>query len=326
MSDNVKQVLVVGTGAIAGEYCKVLVDMGFIPDVVGRNQEKARKFSENYHVPAYGGGIEKYLEKTSKTYDYAFVATDVVSLCSNTCNLLEYGIKNIFTEKPAGMNRMEIKKICQIAEKRNANVFVAYNRRFFASTAKAMDIIREDGGVKSFNFEFTEWSHVIEPLSYSAELKEEWFLVNSTHVVDLAFFLGGEPRRLSSYVSGHLNWHKNGCVYAGAGVSRTNVLFSYQANWAAPGRWAVEILTSKHRLYFKPMEKLSIQELGSVAVNSVEIDDRLDQEYKPGFYKEIESFINEIDDGKKKTIQDQLRYMDYFEKIDGVEDTCVCSE
>ena len=323
MSNNVKRILVVGTGAIAGEYCKVLGDMGFIPDVVGRNKEKARKFGENYHVHAYGGGIENYLEITSKTYDYAIVATDVLNLCDNTCSLLEFGIKNIFTEKPAGMNRAEIEKICRIAEKKHANVFVAYNRRFYASTAKAMDIIREDGGVKSFNFEFTEWSHVIEPLSYSAELKERWFIANSTHVVDLAFFLGGEPEKLSSYVTGTLNWHKNGCVYAGAGVSKINALFSYQANWASPGRWAVEILTSKHRLYFRPMEKLAIQELGSVAVNPVEIDDRLDQEYKPGFYKEIESFINEIDDGKKQTIQDQLRYMDYFEKIEGVESASV---
>ena len=50
MSDNVKRVLVVGTGAIAGEYCKVLGDMGVIPDVVGRNTEKARKFGETFNV------------------------------------------------------------------------------------------------------------------------------------------------------------------------------------------------------------------------------------------------------------------------------------
>ena len=65
------------------------------------------------------------------------------------------------------------------------------------------------------------------------------------------------------------------------------------------------------------MEKLSVQELGSVAVNPVEIDDKIDLDFKPGFYKEVDSFINEINDGKKKTIHDQLRYMEYFEKIEG---------
>ena len=323
MSDNLKNVLVVGTGEIAGEYCKVLYRMGIVPDVVGRNEEKARKFGVEHCVDAFGGGLENYLKKTSKIYDYAIVATDVLNLCSNTCLLLDYGVKNILTEKPAGMNKVEIERICQVAEKNDARVYVAYNRRFYSSTAKAMEIICEDGGVKSFNFEFTEWSHVIAHLSTSPKVKNEWFLANSTHVVDLAFFLGGEPEEITSYVMGNLDWHKKGCVYVGAGVTRDKSLFSYQANWAAPGRWSVEILTSKHRLYFKPMEKLAVQELGSVAVNELVIDDRIDQEFKAGFYKEVESFIDEIADGKKKTIQDQLRYMEYFEKIEGVGSTSV---
>ncbi|WP_037353040.1 Gfo/Idh/MocA family protein [Selenomonas sp. FC4001] len=317
MSNNLKKVLVVGAGVIAAEYCKVLHAMGIEPDVVGRNEDKAKKFGEEHSVTAIGGGIDAYLSTNDKKYDYAIVATDILNLCANTCSLLEYGIKKIFTEKPAGMNKAEIEQICSYAEKNDAKVYVAYNRRFYASTAKALEVIHEDGGIKSFNFEFTEWSHVIEPLPTPADVKEEWFLANSTHVVDLAFFLGGEPEKMASFITGELNWHKSGCVYAGAGVTRDKALFSYQANWAAPGRWAIEILTSKHRLYFKPMEQLSIQELGAVAVNPIEIDDKLDLEYKPGFYKEVESFINEIDDGKKKTIQDQLRYMDYFEKIEG---------
>ena len=75
-----------------------------------------------------------------------------------------------------------------------------------------------------------------------------------------------------------------------------NALFSYHANWEAPGRWSVEILTPKHRLYFKPMETLQIQEIGSVAVNPVQIDDTLDKEFKPGLYLQVKSFL----DGKQK--------------------------
>lgn len=316
MSNNLKQVLVVGTGNIAKEYCKVLKIMGISPDVVGRNEAKAYKFGKDNKVCAFGGGIDAYLNKVDKMYDYAIVASDVLNLCNNTCSLLEYGVKNIFTEKPAGMNKAEIEKICEMTEKNNASVYVAYNRRFYASTIKALEIIQEDGGVKSFNFEFTEWNHLIKRLPTPACVKENWFLANSTHVVDLAFFLGGEPAKIVSFTEGSLSWHPNGCVYAGAGVTKDNILFTYQANWAAPGRWGVEILTNKHRLYFRPLEKLAVQEVGSVTVNITEIDDELDIKYKPGFYKEVESFINELNDDKKKTIQDQLRYMDYFEKIE----------
>lgn len=317
MSNNIKNILIVGTGDIASEYCKIIKKMDFEPDVVGRNKEKASLFGKNHEVNAYGGGLEEYLSTTGKKYDYAIVATDIMSLSKNTCALIKDGVKQIFTEKPGGMNKKEIADICRLADEYQASVYVGYNRRFYSSTENAMKIIKEDGGVKSFNFEFTEWAHTIEPLTTPMPIKEVWFLANSTHVVDLAFFLGGEPKDLCSYVSGELSWHHSGCVYAGAGVSDKNALFSYQANWAAPGRWAVEILTSKHRLYFKPMEKLAIQNIGSVAVDFVEIDDQLDHDFKPGFYKEVESFINNINDGKKKTIHDQLRYMDYFEKIEG---------
>ena len=115
---------------------------------------------------------------------------------------------------------------------------------------------------------------------------------------------------------GFFEWHNSSAIYAGAGITDKEALFTYNANWAAPGRWAVEILTSKHRLFFRPMESLSIQEIGSVKIDSVDIENDLDIRFKPGFYKQTESFINHIDDGKKKTIQEQLRALDYYEKID----------
>lgn len=244
------------------------------------------------------------------------MAVDVESLCEVSCQILQSGIKKVLVEKPAGMNRTEIEKMAALAEANNASVYIAYNRRFYASTEKALQIIEEDGGVQSFHFEFTEWPHVIEPLPYSKRVKENWFFENSTHVVDLAFFLGGEPKEIKCYTAGSLNWHSNAAVYAGAGIAENGALFTYDANWAAPGRWAVEILTRKHRLIFKPMEKLSIQKTASVKVDPVEIEDELDIRFKPGFYKQTESFVNDIDDGRKKTIQDQLRSWEYYEKID----------
>ena len=316
MSNNIKNILLVGVGNIAKEYCRVLKDMGFSPDVVCRNEQKAESFRKEEDVRVFSGGIDDFLKVTPIAYAYAIVAVDVESLSIVSCRIIESGIKNILVEKPAGMNRTEIEKMVELAEANNTNVYVAYNRRFYAATEKAMEIIEEDGGVQSFNFEFTEWSHVIEPLPYSKKVKENWFFENSTHVVDLAFFLGGVPKEINCYTSGSLNWHANASVYAGAGISDRGALFTYGANWAAPGRWAVEILTSKHRLYFRPMEKLSIQKSASVKVDSVNIEDELDLRFKPGFYKQTESFIYEIYDGKKKKIQDQLRDWDYYEKID----------
>lgn len=316
MSNNIKNILIVGAGNIAKEYCRILKDMHFSPDIVCRSEKKAQSFHEQEGVRAFSGGIEAFLRDKTTAYDYAIVAVDVESLCKVSCQIIQSGIKKILVEKPGGMNRTEIEKMVTIAEANDARVYIAYNRRFYAATEKALQIIKDDGGVQSFHFEFTEWPHVIEPLPHSKRIKENWFFANSTHVVDLAFFLGGEPKEIKCYTAGSLNWHSNAAVYAGAGIADKGALFTYSANWAAPGRWAVEILTQKHRLIFRPMEKLSIQKTGSVKVDSVEIDDELDIRFKPGFYKQTESFVNDIDDGRKKTIQDQLRSWDYYEKID----------
>ena len=157
-------------------------------------------------------------------------------------------------------------------------------------------------------------AHVIEKLDYPREVFENWFFVNSTHVVDLAFFLGGEPKELSCFTFDKLAWHKP-AVFTGAGITNTGALFSYQANWNAPGRWGIEILTSQHRLYLRPMEKLQIQNTGSVDISEVEIDDQLDKEFKPGFYLEAKSFI-EGNIERLCSIEQQMIHIDkIYDKI-----------
>ena len=140
-------------------------------------------------------------------------------------------------------------------------------------------------------------------------------MANSSHVVDLAFFLGGKPARISSYKSGALKWHPKGSVFSGAGVSSSGALFSYSANWAAPGRWGVEIMTSKHRLIFRPLEKLQIQNIGSVSIEEVPIDYKLEKEFKPGLYSQVRAFIS----NKKNimTIDEQVKSLEYYNKILG---------
>jgi hypothetical protein len=130
----------------------------------------------------------------------------------------------------------------------------------------------------------------------------------------MAFFLGGKPREIVHYAAGGLEWHPAASIFAGAGVSDSGALFSYQANWAAPGRWGVEVLTGKHRLIFKPLEKLQVQKLGSVAVEFLEIDDAIDTQYKPGLFRQVQEFLNP-DPRHLCTIQEQAAIVDIYNKM-----------
>ena len=303
---------IIGTGSIALEYAKILKSLEKEFIAVGRSGKNADNFIAVGAQKVVSGGLDNFLSQMPDAPDKAIVATNVEQLATNTNSLLNYGVKDILVEKPGFCKPEELKAVVDLVQEKSAKVYLAYNRRFYSSVLAAEKIIKEDGGVTSFNFEFTEWGHVIEGLNYSREVFENWFYANSTHVVDLAFFLGGVPKNLSCFSTGELSWHKP-VIFSGAGISVTGAPFSYQANWNAPGRWVVEVLTSKHRLYFKPMESLQIQEKGSVAVNPVAIDDYLDRQYKPGFYLETKAFI-EGDYTRLCSAEEQMKYVEMIYK------------
>jgi len=294
-----EKIWLVGAGYMAKEYARVLKGLKSEFLVIGRGKETAVDFENALRVPVVTGGIDNYMRSNQTPPKYAIVAVDAQYLCEVASKILNFGVENILLEKPGALTIADIRQLQKLAAKKNAKVFIAYNRRFYSSTMKAKEIIREDGGCTSFVFEFTEWSHLVKDAKKSREEKARWFIANSTHVVDLAFYLGGTPKYFKCYAAGGLDWHPSASVFSGAGISEANALFSYHANWAAPGRWGVEVLTTKHRLILRPLEELHVQELGSVDVKKVELDDKLDKLYKPGLYRETESFLNGIYDNLK---------------------------
>lgn len=312
-----EKIWIIGAGGIAQEYAKVLNALGHKYEVIGRGINSANSFQEKTGHSVTLGGLKNFLKTTSNVPTQVIVATPVSDLSTNVIDLLNHGVRNILVEKPGFLYPDELNKVAALVKEIKANVYLAYNRRYYSSVLAAQKIIEEDGGVKSFLFEFTEWGHVIEKLNKPKEVLENWFFANSSHVVDLAFFLGGKPVELSSYTANELSWHKP-AIFSGAGITDKGALFSYQANWKAPGRWGVEILTLKHRLYLRPMEQVYIQDIGSVAIHPVEIDDKLDKEFKPGFYLETKNFL--VGNYEKLcSVEEQLSHLAYYKKIISVD-------
>lgn len=312
----IEPILLVGAGPMAVEYTKVLQALNRPVLVVGRGEKSAANFQKKTDIPVKIGGLDAWLEQATAIPSTAIVCVGEKWLGQAARKLIARGVKNILVEKPGGLDSRDIREVALAAEANNASVYVGFNRRFFASTLKAQQIVQEDGGVLSFSFEFTEWGYVIADLEKEDGVKEEWFLANSTHVIDHAFFLGGKPKEISCFTAGGVAWHPRASVYAGAGITEAGALFSYQANWEAPGRWAVEVMTKKHRLIFKPMEKLQVQKIGSVTIEEMSIDDELDRKFKPGLYKEVNSFLSEQKTGLP-SIQEQVALLEYYEQING---------
>jgi predicted dehydrogenase len=291
MSNNVN-VIIVGAGLIAQEYVKVLLAQGLTPVVVTRGNKKAEQLQKSYpNIKVITGGLDKFLNQ-KECPEYAVVATAVEHLANATKSLIKSKCKHILVEKPLTCSLDEAIEISELAEKFECDVAIAFNRRAYQSVLKARELIKADGGVSSFHFDFTEAIFAIDPNNYGEEIPKYWGIANSSHVIDTAFYLGGNPKLIESRQHGReVSWHPSGSVFTGLGETEDGVPFTYHANWGAPGRWNIEITTKKRKLLFSPMERLRQQPINTFATEDVKIDYKLDNDFKPGFYYQVDQFL-----------------------------------
>jgi predicted dehydrogenase len=285
------KIWLVGTGYMALEYAKVLKNLNVEFIVIGRNEYRCEEFQKVTGIKPLIGGLELYLKTNPQLPNAVINATGIESLASSTNLLLDFGIKHILLEKPGGGDPNEIRELVQKVKEKNAKVLLAYNRRFYSSVITLKELIDKDGGVTSFFFEFTEWSHQIRNLDKHKIEHENWFLGNSTHVIDTAFYLCGKPVELKTFYKGGNDWHPSATIFSGAGITNKSALFSYIANWESPGRWNLEVMTKNHRYVMKPMEKLYCMDIGSVSLYEIEVQNKLDIDFKPGVFLQTKYFL-----------------------------------
>lgn len=287
-----ENILLIGTGPMAVDYTNVLKALSQAFTVIGRGVASAKIFEEKTGILPVTGGIDNYL-LTNKVNSNtaAIIATGTEALMPTLLKLVKAGIKKILIEKPAAISIEELLENQKYLKDVENSIFVAYNRRFYASVNQVKRLIYEDGGLQSMHFEFTEWAHKIEPLEKAAGVKENWFFANSTHVIDTAFFIAGSPSDWCAYSkSGAIDWHPK-TNFSGAGITKNGVLFSYISNWESAGRWNIELLTKKRRIYLKPIEMISTQTKGSLEILNFEFENKNEQKFKPGIYNQVEAFL-----------------------------------
>lgn len=317
MPDHVSRdpVLLVGAGPMAQAYAKVLQALEVPFTTLGRGEASARAFEQATGAKAGTGPLDRQLDALARLPERAIVAVSAVELANTSHALIGRGVRALLIEKPAGLSGAEIGRLNEAARQAGTVAYVAYNRRFYAATRKAQELIAESGGVSSFKFDFTEATARIAQLNKDPRELAAWFLGNSTHVVDLAFFLGGTPSELTSQVGGTLSWHPPGATFTGCGRTTGGAFFSYHADWTAPGRWGVEILTPKLRLVMQPMEELQMQQHGSFALQKVEIEDTLDKTFKPGIHQQVAAFLGGPDAAGLLSLDEHARHMAVYDAM-----------
>jgi len=306
-----KNIWLIGSGKMANEYFKVLKSLKINVKIIGRGIKSAKYFTKINKTIVFSGGIKKNL-KLFKPPEQAIITTQEESLCETTCSLIKAGTKRVLLEKPGGINIKELKKIKKLAKKYNSKIFIAYNRRFYNSVLEAKKIIQKDNGILSAQFDFTEYSDIISKLKRAPSVKKHWLLVNSAHVIDLVFYLIGNPKKFYYLNKDSMKWHPSSAIFAGAGITSKKIIFSYHSNWRSQGRWGIELFTKKRKIIFRPLEK--IYTIKKNLPEYINFKNNLDKKYKPGLYLQTKSFL-ENKDQSFCTIDEQINRFKLFYKI-----------
>ncbi len=307
----------IGASNIAIEYLNVLEALNISSTVICRSKSSSEKFYSITGKRPINGGLSDIL-KRSKPPQKAIVTVSVDQLYDCTKLLVENGCKHILVEKPGALNIIELKNLMNIKKRFNTNLWIAYNRRFYQSVQLLKELVKADNGIKSLCFEFTELGSVFDNPVHSNEIKERMLVCNSSHVIDLAFYLIGEPKpnNWNCFHSGKLPNHNSSSRFHGAGISVKNIPFSYFSDWECPGRWGLEIMTTNNRFILKPLEKLQRIPKGKFEADFVDLPERIESRFKPGFYSQCHSFLLG-DQSNLKTLEEQIHSFNIYNLMAG---------
>ncbi len=292
-----KSILIIGSGFIAREYCKIFQYLKCRNVIILGNSEKSsKKLADEYKFKYVFGGFEKKLNQIEKK-DLVIICTPIHLLLEATKLCLSSGQKNVLIEKPGTLYPEELLKINERIT--DQTVKIGFNRILYPSQLHLKKLI-ESEEITSCHFRFTEWIDTINFEKYQKDAYSRWGISNSLHVIGMAFNLIENPAKISTYQQGGFDWHPSGSVFTGSGLSKKNIPFSYHADWESLGRWAIEIFTGGNSYRLKPLEELYVFDTGSKNWKKMEIK-TIFPNLKPGLGEQVIMMLSD-----EEPIQDYL--------------------
>ena len=76
----------------------------------------------------------------------------------------------------------------------------------------------------------------------------------------------------------------------------------------------IELMTKNHKIIFSPLEKLKVIKKNKLIVEEIDIKNQIDQKFKPGLYKLVNSFLNNKT-SQLCNIDEQIKNFNIFSKI-----------
>lgn len=259
--------------------------------ITSRTISKAEALARTFYINNVYKNIDSLIEKCS--LDALMILVSANQIYDVAKKLIPARIP-LFIEKPAGIVSDEATTLLKLADKYGTKNQVGYNRRYYSIFHKGMELIKQKGGgLLGLAVEGHERFWKITNRDIPNEIKENWIYCNSSHTIDLLRFFGGEIKKINSLVKSLKE--KNGDQFVASMEFESGALGTYTSHWFSPAGWTITLYSDGITVKYKPLEKGVWIDTN---LNEHEIHpDEVDINYKPGFFRQMESFIRMVRNG-----------------------------
>ncbi len=290
-------IAIIGCGYIAHEHAKVLTSLGVkILAASDINIQRLHEFQVKFNVSFIYDSWREMIE--NKNIDALWVTVSWNFIDKILLDVLKIR-KPVFFEKPIALSSEKIKMAIEQFPEMLDKVQIGYNRRFYDFVPRIKQYI------KKFEINSIE-VHIPESTQgvYDKNLLRFLFLQNSSHIIDLLYYLLDKPKILVDKIYRKETIDKVPLGYNGL-LTANSIPIHLIANWDSPSNFGIKFHTKHSLIELLPVEKASIYE-GFNIIEPTEINpirqyipklekqyfiSRETAKYKPGFLLQIKNFI-----------------------------------
>lgn len=284
---------IIGAGNIAQEHLKVIqaMDSVRVVGMTSRTISKAEELGKKFQIDHVYQTVDHLLKDFVPDGVMVLVSAD--QIYDVAFNLIPTGIP-FFLEKPPGLIPEQTKTLVKMSDKHRTKNMVGYNRRYYSIFHKGIELINQNKGLLGIAIEGHERFWKIADRDMPNEIRENWIYSNSTHTIDLLRLFGGEVEQINTLTNSVKE--KLGDQFVASLQFNSGSLGTYTSHWLSPGGWSATLYGEDVTVNFKPLED-GIWIDRNFQQHDI-IPDEVDLMYKPGFYLQMEAFINMIRNGK----------------------------
>ncbi len=291
VASHMKRLALIGYGRIAPRHLEVFRALGCeIVASCNRSERGREKAMSEAGIPRTYSAIDAMLDRERPDGVICCATADQMATAAG--KILPFGIPTLL-EKPPGISLAEMAGLKQLSQQHKTPVMVGLNRRYYSVLTSA---IEDAGGPEAITAVFVDWSEEPEYLladrGFSPTQVSQRIYGNSLHGLDLLAFVAGDipnPAVIGLNFGEPFRW-----MMSLQGVSRGGILATFQSTWDSPSRWRLVFCSRKRRYNFAPLESCTVTEMGKKEARVIEPDE-LDKKFKPGFYRQAETFLQMVE-------------------------------